>query len=127
MRDFSRRRTRIAAIVASAGLVAAGLLVSSPTTANPGAAAPQEAPSADRPGGHEPQHPLKIKEKRDAQKAEALQRKLKGKKPFPGGGEGQEVPLEVHRDGRTRLTPTTSDARGWPQLVERALTRLTPR
>ena len=79
LRDFSRRRTRAAAIVASAGLVAAGLLVSSPTTANPGVSAPEEAPSADRPqGGHEPKHPLKIKEKRDAQKAAALQRTARG-------------------------------------------------
>ncbi len=32
--------------------------------------------------------------------------------------------LEVHLDGRTAITPTTS---GWPQLVERALARLAPR
>ncbi len=35
--------------------------------------------------------------------------------------------LEVHLDGRTSITPTTSDASGWPQLVERALARLAPR
>ncbi|MCY7400728.1 MAG: immune inhibitor A [Nocardioides sp.] len=81
--------------------MAAGLLVSSPTTASPGASAPEEAPSADRPqGGHEPKHPLKIKEKRDAQKEVALQRKLKGKDPFPAGGEGQEVPLELEGTDR---------------------------
>ncbi len=102
MRDLSRRRTRAAAIVASAGLVAAGLLVSSPTTANPGATAPEEAPSADpRQGGHEPKHPLKIKAKRDKQKATALQRKLEGKKPFAkGSGKGQEVPLELEGTDR---------------------------
>ena len=102
MRDLSRRRTRVAAIVASAGLVAAGLLVSSPTTANPGDAAPQEAPSADRPGGHEPQHPLKIKEKRDAQRAAALQRKAEGKAPYARAGQGanQEVPLELEGTDR---------------------------
>ena len=35
--------------------------------------------------------------------------------------------LEVHLDGHTAITPTTSDASGWPQLVERALARLAPR
>jgi hypothetical protein len=35
--------------------------------------------------------------------------------------------LEVHLDGRTAITPTTSDASGWPQLVERSLARLAPR
>ena len=35
--------------------------------------------------------------------------------------------LEVYRDGRTSLMPTTSDASGWPQLVEQALIRLTSR
>ena len=34
--------------------------------------------------------------------------------------------LEVHLDGHTAITPTTSDASGWPQLVERALARLAP-
>lgn len=102
MRHLSRRHTRAAALVASAGLVAAGLLVSSPTTANPGATAPEEAPSAGRPqGGHEPEHPLAIKEKRDQQKAAALQRKLEGKKPFAkGSGKGQEVPLELEGTDR---------------------------
>lgn len=32
--------------------------------------------------------------------------------------------LEVHLDGHTAITPTTGDASGWPQLVERALARL---
>ena len=35
--------------------------------------------------------------------------------------------LEVHIDSRTSITPPTSDASGWPQLVERALGRLAPR
>jgi hypothetical protein len=35
--------------------------------------------------------------------------------------------LEVHLDGHTAIAPTTSDASGWPELVERALARLTPR
>ncbi len=35
--------------------------------------------------------------------------------------------LEVHLDGRTSITPSSSDASGWPQLVERALARLAPR
>ncbi len=35
--------------------------------------------------------------------------------------------LEVHVDGRTAITPATSDASGWPQLAERALARLAPR
>ena len=34
--------------------------------------------------------------------------------------------LEVHLDGRTCLTPPTSDATGWPFLVERALRHLAP-
>ena len=34
--------------------------------------------------------------------------------------------LEVHLDGRTSLTPASSDASGWPQLIERALGRLAP-
>jgi hypothetical protein len=34
--------------------------------------------------------------------------------------------LEVHHDGHTTLTPTTSDSTGWPGLVARALGRLTP-
>jgi immune inhibitor A len=73
-----------------------------PATAAPGEAGPSDAPSeARRDTGHEPKHPLKIKEKRDAQRQVALQRKLEGKKPFPGGGEGQEVPLE--REGTDRI------------------------
>jgi hypothetical protein len=35
--------------------------------------------------------------------------------------------LEVHLDGHTSLTPTTSDASGWAHLVERALARVAPR
>lgn len=35
--------------------------------------------------------------------------------------------LEVHLDGPTTITPTTSDVIGWPQLVERSLARLAPR
>jgi hypothetical protein len=35
--------------------------------------------------------------------------------------------LEVHVDGRTAITPTTSDGSGWPHQVERALARLMPR
>jgi hypothetical protein len=35
--------------------------------------------------------------------------------------------LEVHLDGRTAITPTTSDPSGWPELVERALAALAPR
>ena len=102
MRHLSRRSTRAAAFVASAGLVAAGLLVSSPTTANPGADAPEEAPSAEQPdGGHEPKHPLKIKEKRDAQKAAALERIIRGKSPFPKGTpKGQQIPLETEGTDR---------------------------
>ncbi|RYB96170.1 M6 family metalloprotease domain-containing protein [Nocardioides glacieisoli] len=98
LRNLSRHNRRAAAIVASAGLVAAGLLVSSPTSANPGVTAPEDAPSADRPqGGHEPKHPLKIKEKRDAQKAAALERIAAGKAPFKASAKGanQEVPLEL--------------------------------
>jgi hypothetical protein len=34
--------------------------------------------------------------------------------------------LEVHLDSRTSLTPTTSDASGWPEIVECALARLAP-
>ncbi len=102
LRHLSRRKTRAAAIVASAGLVAAGLLVSSPTTANPGVTAPQDAGAKDRPqGGHEPQHPLKIKAKRDAQRDAALQRKAQGKKPFKAKGANQAVPLE--REGTDRI------------------------
>ena len=103
MRHLSRHHRRAAAVVASAGLVAAGLLVSSPTSANPGVSAPEEAPSADRPqGGHEPEHPLAIKAKRDAQKQEALQRVLDGKAPFAANnsGKGQEVPLELEGTDR---------------------------
>lgn len=103
LRNLSRHNRRAAAIVASAGLVAAGLLVSSPTSANPGVTAPEDAPSADRPqGGHEPKHPLKIKEKRDAQRMAALERKAKGKVPFKAGskGAGQEVPLELEGTDR---------------------------
>jgi len=102
LRHLSRRSTRAAAFVASAGLVAAGLLVSSPTTANPGADAPEEVPSADQPdGGHEPKHPLKIKEKRDAQKAAALERIIRGKSPFPKGTpKGQQIPLETEGTDR---------------------------
>lgn len=35
--------------------------------------------------------------------------------------------LEVHLDGHTTVTPSTSETSGWPQLVERALARLAPR
>ena len=35
--------------------------------------------------------------------------------------------LEVHLDGHTAITPTTNDASGWPELVERAIARLRPR
>ena len=93
LRDLSRRRTRAAAIVASAGLVAAGLLVSSPTTANPGASAPEEAPSADRPqGGHEPQHPLEDQGEarpaeagRPAARARGQEAVRQGQRQGPGG------------------------------------------
>jgi hypothetical protein len=34
--------------------------------------------------------------------------------------------LEVHHDGHTALTPTTSDTGGWPALVVRAVGRLVP-
>ena len=107
MRHLSRHNRRAAAIVASAGLVAAGLLVSSPTSANPGSADPGseaalEAPSGDRAHeGHEPKHPLKIKEKRDAQKAAALERVMRGKKPFAKGTpKGQQIPLELEGTDR---------------------------
>ena len=103
MRHLSRHHRRAAAIVASAGLVAAGLLVSSPTSANPGVTAPEDAPSADRPqGGHEPQHPLAIKAKRDAQRQAALERKAEGKAPFKSTSKGanQEVPLELEGTDR---------------------------
>ena len=103
MRHHSRHSKRAAAVVASAGLVAAGLLISSPTSANPGVTAPEDAPSADRPqGGHEPEHPLAIKAKRDAQRAAALERKARGKAPFKAGAKGanQEVPLELEGTDR---------------------------
>ena len=32
--------------------------------------------------------------------------------------------LEVHRDGRTSLSPPTNDAAGWPTLDEQAVERL---
>lgn len=32
--------------------------------------------------------------------------------------------LEVHLDGHTCLTPPTSDATGWPRLVEQAVERI---
>ena len=103
MRHLSRHSRKAAAIVASTGLVAAGLLISSPTSANPGVSAPEEAPSADRPqGGHEPKHPLKIKEKRDAQRQAALERVMRGKSPFPKGTpKGEQIPLE--REGTDRV------------------------
>ena len=50
--------------------------------------------------GHQPKHPLKIKAKRDAQKEAALQRVLKGKKPFAAKGKGQQVPLELEGTDR---------------------------
>ena len=95
MRHLSRHSRRAAAIVASAGLIAGGLLISSPTSANPGSGAPEEVPSAERPdGGHEPKHPLAIKEKRDAQRAAALERVIRGKTPFAKGTpKGQQIPL----------------------------------
>ena len=34
--------------------------------------------------------------------------------------------LEVDHDGRTTMTPSTSDKGGWPSQVERALGRLAP-
>ncbi len=102
MTHLTRRRTRAAALATSAGLVAAGLLVSAPTIANPGTAADPaseaalEAPADERANeGHEPKHPLAIKEKRDAQQKAALERVMRGKSPFPKGTpKGQQIPLE---------------------------------
>lgn len=109
MIHLTRRTTRAAALATSAGLVAAGLLVGAPTTANPGTAADPaseaalEAPSDERAHeGHEPQHPLKIKEKRDAQRQAALERVMRGKSPFPKGTpKGQQIPLE--QEGTDRV------------------------
>jgi len=106
---LTRRRTRAAALATSAGLVAAGLLVSAPTIANPGTAADPaseaalEAPADERANeGHEPKHPLAIKEKRDAQRKAALERVMRGKSPFPKGTpKGQQIPLE--REGTDKI------------------------
>src|SRR5687767_10706762 len=93
-----RRRPRAIALVAASGLLSGGLLlVSSPAPAAPTGTAPSEA---GHDTGHQPPHPLKIKAKRDAQKAAALQRVLQGKKPFRGNQKGQEVPLELEGTDR---------------------------
>jgi immune inhibitor A len=93
-----RRRPRALALVAASGLLSGGLLlVSSPAPAAPTGSVPSEA----GPGtGHLPPHPLKIKAKRDAQKSAALERVIRGKKPFPGNRKGQEVPLELEGTDR---------------------------
>ncbi len=97
-----QRKTRSLALLAAGGLLTGGTIAFTPATASPGEAGPSDAPSeARRDTGHEPQHPLKIKEKRDAQRQVALQRKLEGLDPFPGEGEGQEVQLE--REGTDKI------------------------
>jgi immune inhibitor A len=101
LRNLSRHNRRAAAIVASAGLVAAGLLVSSPTSANPGAPAAAPGAKADRDQGHVMKDDYKLSQKRTAQKQAALQRVLKGKKPFKGSGKNKTVPLEV--EGKDRI------------------------
>ena len=98
MTSHPRRRPRALALVAASGLLSSGLLLgSSPAPAAPTGNAPSEA---GRDTGHQPPHPLKIKAKRDAQKAAALQRVLEGKKAFKGNQKGQEVPLELEGTDR---------------------------
>jgi immune inhibitor A len=94
------RRNRHLAVLAAGGLLTGGLFALTPATASPGEAGPSDSPSeAGRDTGHEPKHPLKIKQKRDAQLQAALERKLDGKSPFKGGGHA--VPLE--REGTDKI------------------------
>jgi immune inhibitor A len=102
--QIKHRSARATALVAATGLLASGLLAASPAPAAPTTAPETQAearPGEHRDAGHEPQHPLAIKAKRDAQKLAALERKLEGKKPFTkGSGKGQEVPLELEGTDR---------------------------
>lgn len=104
-----RKARRLAVAVAAAGLLTAGMAVAAPSTAQPtkpsnkqATNVPSEDQASERPAaGHEPEHPLEIAHKREAQLAAALERKAEGKNPFRGRGQNQEVPLE--REGTDRI------------------------
>ena len=98
--------------MASAGLVAAGLLVSSPTTATPAAAPTAPGAKADHDRGHVMKDTYKLSRKRTAQKKEALQRVLEGKKPFKGSGKNKAVPLEVEGSDRIFVILAEFDQKG---------------
>ncbi len=89
-------RGRALALLAAGSLFSAGLLVTSPAPAEPSDVELGAGDAAgERGGGHEPQHPLKIKAKRDATREAAVIRKVQGKRAYPKGYKGSEVPLEL--------------------------------
>ncbi|HET8959766.1 immune inhibitor A domain-containing protein [Nocardioides sp.] len=93
------RRTRHLAVLAAGGLLTGGLFALTPATASPGEAGPSDAPSeAGRDTGHEPKHPLKIKEKRDLQLQAALERKLTGQAPAP-----DDRSVKLRNEGTDRI------------------------
>lgn len=110
MTHHPRKARRLAVAAAVGGLLIAGSAVAAPSIAQApkkpsykqATTAPSDDQATERPGaGHEPEHPLEIAHKRDAQLAAALERKAEGKNPFRGRGHSQEVPLE--REGTDRI------------------------
>lgn len=101
-----QHRSRALTLVAAGALLTGGLFAAAPAPASP-SGSPSSAAAV--PGKHQDgydnysddiKHPLKIKAKRDAQKQAALQRILKGKKPFKSNDKSKQVPLELEGTDR---------------------------
>jgi immune inhibitor A len=112
------RRRRAIALAAAGGLLVGGALAATPTAA---AGETDKAPAdltRSRGGapselgtGHVPEHPLPVKHKLDALKQNALERVLRGQRPFPKNSQAAitarrkgtgttQVPLEVEGSDR---------------------------